>query len=81
MLTIAERIWKQSEKDNRGWIVAGAGLPPTAVRLDGVELKNVLAVHRAKGKVKLCLIPLTLDKHKKNVRFVTLHGKVEVSLC
>ena len=80
MTTIAERIWKQSERENRGWIVAGPCLPATTVRLDGVVVKNVLAVHRAKGKVKLCLEPLKLDKHKKSLRFIVLRGKVEVSL-
>lgn len=80
MTTIAERFWKQSERENRGWIVAGACLPATAVRLDGVELKCVVAVHRAKGKVKLCLTPLKLDKHNK-IRTITIRGKVEVSLC
>lgn len=67
------------ESRNRGWI-SGGEIPPCRVYLDKKEVKNVRAVNRRKGTLRVYFDPLRLDKYRKKLLWYTVKGSVVLIL-
>ena len=73
-----ERALQAIERTGRGWLYGGE-IPSCDVWLDGVLMKQVMAVNRKRGMLRMGYSPVKLDKHRKRIRFFTLRGVVTLA--
>jgi hypothetical protein len=69
-----EAYLRYVENCNRGWL--NSNIPPCRVYLDGKEVKNVVAVNRKKGVLRMYHFPIRVDKWGKKILQHTLYGRV-----
>lgn len=74
-----ERFLLYVEGRSRGWLDA-SNVPRCKVFVGGIEVKNVMAVNRRKGVLRVSLEPFRLDKHRKRVLTKTLYGTIRLEL-
>lgn len=73
-----DQMLSSVERTGRGW-VHGGDIPPCDVWLDGVLMKQVIAVNRKRGMLRMTHAPVKLDKRRKNILFFTLRGVVTLA--